>query len=138
MLGIAATGTALYVHPVFAAETPRLFFYQLYSEGIELSDTTLGLAGQRVEIVGFMAPPLKADSSFFVLTDVPMEVCPFCDEIAQWPTNIIYVTSDRRIPSVPYNRQIRVSGVLDVGEELDPATGFVSLIRLEDAEVIRA
>lgn len=138
LLGMAATTLATGIRPVFAAETPRLFFYQLYDSGTKLSDTALGLSGQRVEIVGFMAPPLKAEAEFFVLTDVPMEFCPFCDEIALWPDNIIYVTSDRVIPTVPYNRQIRVSGILDLGEETDPATGFVSLVRLEEARLERA
>lgn len=122
--------------PAVAAE--RLYFYQLYSGGTVLSDMALALNGRPVEMVGFMAPPLNAESNFFVLTDVPMEFCPFCDEIALWPDNIVYVTSDSVSPTIPFNREIRVSGVLDLGEELDPATGFVSLVRLEQASGVRA
>ena len=70
-----------------------------------MSDIALALNGQLVEMVGFMAPPLKAKSEFFVLTDVPMETCPFCDEIALWPDNIVFVTSDNVLPIIPFNRQ---------------------------------
>jgi hypothetical protein len=138
LTGMAAATAALGLRPAQAVEAQRLFFYQLYSTGTQLSDTALGLNGQPVEIVGFMAPPLKAESKFFVLTDVPMEVCPFCDDIALWPDNIIFVTADTVFPVFPYNRQVRVYGMLDLGEETDPATGFVSLVRLEQATLTRA
>jgi hypothetical protein len=121
-----------------AADTERLFFYQLYSSGTELSDLAKSLAGKWVEIVGYMAPPLKAESAFFVLTDTPMETCPFCDEIALWPDNIIYVTGDEVLPILPFNRQIRVSGILELGPDIDQATGFVSLVRLRHAGVATA
>src|SRR5579872_4624194 len=100
--------------PALADNPTRLFFYQIYSKGTTLSDTALGLQGKKVEIVGFMAPPLKTQVPFFVLTDVPMETCPFCDEIAFWPDNIIYATSDNALDPVAFDRQIRVAGVLDL------------------------
>ncbi|MGE0652617.1 MAG: hypothetical protein AB7P12_12845 [Alphaproteobacteria bacterium] len=136
-LGLASIGLPLRI--AGAAEPTRLFFYELYKKGTtELSEKALGLAGVTVEIVGFMAPPLKAESPFFVLTDIPMETCPFCDQIAFWPDNIIYVTSDDPLPAVPFDRQIRVSGVLDLGPATDEATGFVSLVRLKRASVTRS
>src|SRR5947209_19197350 len=88
----AATAFLGPFRPALADSPTRLFFYQLYSKGTQLSDVAMKLAGKKVEIVGFMAPPLKAQVPFFVLTDVPMETCPFCDQIAFWPDNIIYVT----------------------------------------------
>ena len=124
--------------PALAASPTRLFFYQIYSKGTQLSDLATSLAGSTVEIVGFMAPPLQAESPFFVLTNQPMETCPFCDEIAFWPDNIIYVTSDKALEIVPFDRQIRVSGMLDLGPQTDEATGFVSLVRLKHAAVTRA
>ncbi|MDR1376077.1 MAG: hypothetical protein LBJ22_01085, partial [Synergistaceae bacterium] len=48
------------------------------SLGIVLSDRLQSLAGQTVVMEGFMAPPLKPTLSFFVLTRVPMSLCPFC------------------------------------------------------------
>lgn len=136
VFGWGLLGVMLFALSASASDRPRLFFYQLYDSEAALSETAMGLEGERIEMVGFMAPPLKAESSFFVLTDLPMEVCPFCNDIAFWPTNIIYVTSDQPIPSIPYNRQVRVVGTLDLGEEVDDATGFVSLVRLEDAALV--
>lgn len=139
LFGMAATAAALPAQRALASDSERLFFYELYNKGTTtLSDKALSLDGNPVEIVGFMAPPLKAESPFFVLTDVPMLTCPFCDEIAYWPDNIIYVTSNQELPVVPYNRQIRVAGTLSLGEKTDEATGFVSLVRLQDATVIRS
>lgn len=139
LLGMAATAAALPVQRAFANTSQRLFFYELYKKGTTtLSDRAVSLDGTPVEIVGFMAPPLKAESPFFVLTDIPMETCPFCDDIAFWPDNIIYVTSDEELPMVPFNRQIRVAGTLSVGEATDAETGFVSLVRLQHAIVTRS
>jgi hypothetical protein len=138
LLGMGAAAVAMPLKAAFASEPQRLFFYELYNKGTTtLSEKALALQGTPVEIVGFMAPPLKAESPFFVLTDIPMETCPFCDEIAFWPDNIIYVTSQQELPSVPFDRQIRVAGTLDLGEATDPETGFVSLVRLKDAGVTR-
>jgi len=137
LVGIGAAAVVGALRPALASPT-RLFFYQMYSKGTQLSDMAMSLAGKDVEIVGFMAPPLKAESPFFVLTNQPMETCPFCDEIAFWPDNIIYVTGDRPLETVPFDRQIRVSGMLDLGAQTDPATGFVSLVRLKHAAVTRA
>ncbi len=138
LLGLAAAA-ALPARQALANDPQRMFFYDLYVKGTTtLSERVLTLNGTPVEIVGFMAPPLKAESPFFVLTDIPMETCPFCDDIALWPDNIIYVTSDAELPMVPFDRQIRVSGTLDVGEALDEETGFVSLVRLQHAAVIRS
>ena len=139
IIAMAAAAAALPAQRVFASAPPRMFFYELYKKGTTtLSERSLALSGTQVEIVGFMAPPLKAKSPFFVLTDVPMQSCPFCDEIALWPDNIIYVTSDAELPLLPYDRQIRVAGTLEVGEARDEATGFVSLVRLTGAAVTRS
>jgi len=138
LVGVAAAAIVAPLGQAFAASPTRLFFYQIYSKGTQLSDLATSLAGTPVEIVGFMAPPLKAESPFFVLTNAPMETCPFCDEIAFWPDNIIYVTSDKPLETVPFDRQIRVSGMLDLGPQTDNATGFVSLVRLKRASVTRA
>ncbi len=139
ILGMAATAAALPVQQALANSPRRMFFYELYNKGTTvLSERALGLNGTTVEIVGFMAPPLKAEAPFFVLTDVPMQSCPFCDEIALWPDNIIYVTSDAELPMLPYDRQIRVAGTLELGEAKDEATGFVSLVRLRQAAVTRS
>ena len=45
---------------------------------------------------GFMAPPLKAEAKFFVLTEIPMSICPFCSSDADWPDNIVVVYLDEK------------------------------------------
>ena len=137
LVGVGAAAIVSPLGPALAADPTRLFFYQIYSEGTKLSDLATKLAGKGVEVIGFMAPPLKAESPCFVLTNKPMETCPFCDEIAFWPDNIIYVTSDRPLQTLPFDRQIRVAGMLDLGPQTDQATGFVSLVRLKHAAVTR-
>lgn len=139
LAGMAAVAVVLPARPILANDPRRLFFYDLYVKGTTtLSDKALGLNATPVEVVGFMAPPLKAEAPFFVLTDIPMETCPFCNDIALWPDNIIYVTSDAELPMVPFDRQIRVAGVLDLGKSLDDETGFVSLVRLKNAQITRS
>ena len=73
------------------AAVERLRIRDLYAKGAEFSDKAQSLSGQKVVIQGFMAPPLKADAAFFVLTKLPMAVCPFCDSELNWPTDIVLV-----------------------------------------------
>ena len=89
--------------------------------------------GQRVEIAGYMAPPLKANAWFFVLTKMPMAVCPFCETEAEWPEDILAVYTKRQVKPVPFNVKIKTRGILALGALRDPETGFLSLIRLVDA-----
>lgn len=119
------------------AATP-LAFTELYVRETVLSPAVEGLAGQVVEMTGYMAPPLKAEASFFVLTAAPMATCPFCETEMQWPDDIVLVLTPRLITAVPFNRPIVVRGTLDTGFEIDPDTGFVSLLRLEGASFERA
>ncbi|KAA8996390.1 hypothetical protein FJU30_21600 [Affinibrenneria salicis] len=120
-----------------AADTPELSFDRLYGSvsvlGLEFSDEVKQLAGQRVSINGFMAPPLKAESQFFVLTKMPMALCPFCSSDADWPEDILVVYLAKRQTFVQNNTMIQVDGVLEYGSWTDPDTGFVSLLRLRDA-----
>jgi hypothetical protein len=80
-----------------------------------------------------MAPPLKADSNFFVLTKRPMAVCPFCESSADWPDDILAIYTKRTLKVIPFNVKIVVQGVLELGDMTDPDTGFVSRIRVVDA-----
>jgi hypothetical protein len=122
-LCMPATGWAAEIH-----------FNDLYARGTDLSDKAKALNGQQVEIVGYMAPPLKAKASFFVLTKMPLAVCPFCDSEVDWPTDIIFVRAPGEIDASPFNAPIRVTGTFQTGFEKDPDTGFVSFIRLIDAQ----
>jgi hypothetical protein len=119
-----------------AAQTAveRLRIRDLYARGAEFSEKAQALSGQEVVIQGFMAPPLKADAAFFVLTKLPMAVCPFCDSELNWPTDIVLVRLHSRQDWVDFNRPILVTGRLELGTEIDQETGFVSRVRLVEAE----
>ncbi len=98
-----------------------------------ISDLAKASEGQRISVDGYMAPPLKAESNFFVLTRRPMSVCPFCETEADWPSDIVAVYTKRIIKPVTYNVKIVTSGILELGAYRDPELGFVSLVRLTDA-----
>ncbi len=124
------------------AAEPVLRFEELYGSvgvlGLTFSDRVKALAGQRVAMLGFMAPPLKAEADFFVLTQVPMALCPFCSSDADWPDNIVVVYLGKTQTFVQPSQIIAVRGVLEYGSWTDPETGFVSLLRLRDATYRKA
>lgn len=102
-------------------------------EGRDFSPLALGLEGQTVTVDGYMAPPLKADIRFFVLTKTPMAVCPFCETEAEWPDDILAIYTRRDFNVAPFNRAIEATGELSLGSFRDPDTGFLSMVRLENA-----
>ncbi|WP_341991571.1 hypothetical protein [Azorhizobium sp. AG788] len=125
-----------------AAAATRLGFEELYGKvtvlGLTFSDKVKGLNGQDVAMRGFMAPPLKAEADFFVLTEIPMSICPFCASDADWPDNIVVIYLDRAQTFEQANALIEVRGRLEVGSWTDPTTGFVSLLRLRSASFRKA
>ena len=116
-----------------SAAADRIRIRDLYGHGAAFSDQALALNEQRVQIQGFMAPPLKPDADFFVLTKLPIAVCPFCDSELDWPNDIVLVRLRGRQDWVDFNQPIVVTGTLALGTEIDAATGFVSRVRLVDA-----
>ncbi len=124
--------------PVAQAGTEnRLSFDELYSGGgalgLRFSDKVLSFEGSHVVIRGFMAPPLKADADFFVLTREPVALCPFCQSDSDWPDSILVVYLSERQRFVQNNTVIEVEGDLEVGSWTDEKTGFVSQLRLRNA-----
>src|SRR5258705_9890577 len=100
---------------VRAAE--RISIAELWAAGAEFSHRARELAGKAIELRGYMAPPLKPEVEFFVLTNLPMAVCPFCDSAASWPEDIVLVFLNRPVHAIPYDRLISVSGTLHIGTE---------------------
>jgi hypothetical protein len=135
---MAGAGLALLQcpHTTRASETIRLD--EMYKPsgvlGLEMSEKLVALNGKPVDIAGFMAPPLKAEAGFFVLTREPVSLCPFCNSDADWPSDIIVVYLRDSVRYTQTNRAITVSGTLEIGSKLDTKTGFVSLVRLIDAD----
>ena len=84
-------------------------------------------------LFGGKAPPLKAEAKFFVLTEIPMSICPFCSTDSDWPDNIVVIYLDEKQTFVQPGTRIEVSGTLEVGSWTDPETGFLSRLRLRGA-----
>jgi hypothetical protein len=119
------------------AEAETLAFGEMYLSsvlGMKFTPKLTGLTGKTVSVTGFMAPPLRASGRFFVLTRQPVSLCPFCNSDADWPADIlvVYLREDRTF--VQLNRPLVVTGRLETGSYTDPDTGFVSQVRLRDAE----
>ena len=125
------------ISPIVMAQT--LSFDDMYAgasaEGLILSDTLKNANGTTVTMQGYMAPPLKPSINFFVLTQKPMAVCPFCSTDADWPSNIVVVYLENPVTALPYDQTITVTGTLSVGSYVDSETGFVSLVRINNAQV---
>jgi len=106
-------------------------FYDGYNmrTGLILSDKLLSLDGQAVMIEGYMAPPLKAELDWFVLTRIRLEFCPFCSTAASWPDDIalVYLTEGEALVTTT---PLRIHGRLEVGPAVDPETGMVSIVRI--------
>ena len=138
--GIAAVSAVLLVpRQSFAAATAEpLRMRALYNDDMSFSDLALSLEGERIGVAGFMAPPLRAETRFWVLTDTPQAVCPFCDDAAFWPDDILAIYSKRFLKVAAYDLPIVSTGTLRLGEDKSAETGFVSRARLEDASYAAA
>jgi hypothetical protein len=123
------------------AESRALTFDALYKSfgvlGFEFTDRVKSLNGTSVTLAGYMAPPLKAESAFFVLTRQPLAICPFCQSDADWPVDIVVVLLRAATPLVSAGRRVMVRGTLEIGSATDRETGFVSQIRITNADVTR-
>ncbi|MGV8939417.1 MAG: hypothetical protein ACOH2J_20045 [Allorhizobium sp.] len=137
MIRLAAIATMALRSSSALAAPATVGFDELYGKisplGLEFSDKVKQLTGQAVAMHGFMAPPLKAEANFFVLTEVPMALCPFCSSDSDWPDNIVVVYLGEKQTFVQPGTRIEVRGRLEMGSWTDPETGFVSLLRLRDA-----
>ncbi len=139
----AATDVALQPTPrnrlAFAESPVPLLFEEFYDgynirKGLILSDKLVSLDGQLVAMQGYMAPPLKAELDFFVLTRIRLEFCPFCTSAADWPNDLVLVYMNGA-PTQVTTRPIRLVGRLEVGQLVDPETGMFSLVRIYADEV---
>jgi hypothetical protein len=131
MLGLACLAPFAAL-PARAAEL--VAFTDLTVADDQYTEKARKLAGTMVEMHGYMAPPLKPEIDFFVLTSLPTAICPFCDAAASWPDDIVLVNLSRPVRALAYDRLLDVSGILEIGTTTDEATGFVSLVRLRDAK----
>lgn len=134
---LGMTALSMPVRPAMAADG-RIAFGELYASfgvlGLTFSDKVKELQDKKVAMRGFMAPPLKAEADFFVLTEIPLSLCPFCSSDADWPDDIVVIYLNRAQTFEQANGLIEVNGKLEVGSWTDPETGFVSLLRIVGAD----
>lgn len=140
--GLAACLLPAHFLTAQAAEVAApLSFAELYKSrtvlGMAYADRTVALGGKLVVLPGYMAPPLKPESAFFVLTRTPVSICPFCSSDADWPADIVVVYLKDAVGFVQDGAAVSVTGVLQLGSKRDPETGFVSQLRIVDASVKR-
>lgn len=135
MLGAAA---ALAVPRLAAAAPSRVRMIELYEGDGRFSPLAGELKGSRIAMQGFMAPHLKVDADFFILSSSPVETCPFCATEEDWQDTIVFVRMRRKQEATPPGTLILVEGRLEIGAETDAGTGFVSMVRLTDAEYRRS
>ena len=127
-------------NPIAFEESPvSIDFDEFYTgfdmrSGLKLTDKLLSLDGKEVVMEGYMAPPLKPELDWFVLTSIRLEFCPFCSSLADWPSDIavVYLNS-----GVTYSTQLplRVQGRMEIGRSVDPETGMISLVRIYADEI---
>lgn len=129
----------LFATPMVNAADNLLSFDTLYKSvgvlGTVYSDQAKALQNKDVRMRGYMAPPLKPESKFFVLTREPVAVCPFCSSDAQWPADIVVVYLRDTLAPINLSRRIEVTGTLEMGFWTDPQSGFVSQVRIVDAMI---
>lgn len=134
---LLAAACALPLAAFAQAQPPRLRMFELYKPDLSFSDLAKRLAGKTISMQGFMAPHLKVDSDFFVLSNTPVETCPFCESEDQWIDTIVFVRTKKRQEAARPGELILVQGRLEIGPQTDAATGFVSRVRLVDASFQR-
>ena len=134
---LLAAASALPLAAFAQAQPPRLRMFELYKPDLSFSDLAKRLAGKTISMQGFMAPHLKVDSDFFVLSNTPVETCPFCESEDQWIDTIVFVRTKKRQEAARPGELILVQGRLEIGPQTDAATGFVSRVRLVDASFQR-
>lgn len=123
----------------FDARPVGITFDEFYAgfdmrKGLTLSDKLMSLDGVEVVMEGYMAPPLKPELDWFVLTRIRLEVCPFCSSGADWPMDIavVYVEDGTVVAT---QAPVRIQGRMEVGTAVDPETGMVSLVRIYASDV---
>ena len=134
---LIAAATLSLAGPARAA-AQRIRMFELYDEDDQFSPLAQQLTGKRVSIQGFMAPHLKVDSDFFILSNTPVETCPFCASEGDWIDSIIFVRMRTKQEAIDPGTLILAEGTLEVGPARDEATGFVSKVRLTNAEFWKA
>lgn len=116
-------------------ETVSIAFDEFYDGfsiryGLQLSDKLVSLDGRSIAMEGYMAPPLKPELDYFVLTRVRLAFCPFCSSAGDWPDDIALVYMPEGVTTLATSAPVRIIGRMEIGQSVDQETGMVSLVRI--------
>jgi hypothetical protein len=134
---LALACTALAAPARVRAAVGPVALSDLYGPDGAPSPLALSLEGQAVRLDGFMAPPLKPEARFFVLTEQPMATCPFCAAGTAWPAHVVTVQIRHGLRVIPFNRRLAASGTLALAPAPDEENDIFSRVRLVDASYQR-
>ncbi|WP_417899002.1 hypothetical protein ABN702_00885 [Bacillus haimaensis] len=107
------------------------FFTQSDTGDGRITDKMLELEGKKVGIKGYMTEITPLEYGFVYLVPTAGAACPFCSS-----DNPEYIEAIAVFP--PDGKQLEFTeeglwayGTLEVGEEVDPITGLISMFRLK-------
>jgi hypothetical protein len=132
-----ALATALACGLARAAD-PEIRFNEFYAgTGVDMkfSPAARALAGKRVRVEGYAAPPYRAEAGFFVLTRSPTHVCPYCIAEADWPMDVVVVYPRGGVAPAGGASLVSIAGTLEIGSKPDGESGLASQLRLVDAVI---
>lgn len=123
-----------------AADPPvRIDFRDIVLADGKPKEVAATLAGQRVELVGFMTPaPDEASAPFLVLVGARLSNCPYCEPEAseeKLPYVLVYPADEHDLVFSPL--RVRVVGELELGLEYDSVFGLPNEVRLVEAMIER-
>ncbi len=102
---------------------------------LEYTEKLKNLQGRPVELVGYMAPTIPYDGSYFMVIKQPFDECPFCSASFDWAAcTTVFMKKGHRVQYM--GGPVRVMGILDIGQKKD-ATGLESWVRITNAVVSR-
>ena len=102
---------------------------------LEYTEKLKNLQGKPVELVGYMAPVIPYDGSYFMAIKQPFDECPFCSASFDWAAcTTVFMKKGQRVQYM--GGPVRVVGILDIGQKKD-ATGLESWVRITNAVVSR-
>jgi hypothetical protein len=106
--------------------------------GLEVAGATAALAGRRVTLRGFLYGPLGAGGEF-VLGRGGWRACPCCGGEPRWPDDVAIVRLRAGEPDAGLlpDRDVTVTGTLELGDAPSAHPGLASSVRLLDAELDR-
>ena len=120
------------------AADPSLRFDQFYAgsgANMAFSPAAQTLAGKRVRVEGYAAPPYRAEAGFFVLTRSPTHICPYCSAEPDWPMDVVVVYPRGGVAGPGGTALVTVTGTLEIGSKPDAESGLASQLRLVDAVI---